>query len=274
MSNSPGSSHGAGRANPHVPDADRGPAEARAADRQLSLRLLRAFELRIDHDLVALPYQAQRVVAFLAIRERPQPRSTVAFSLWADATEMRARGNLRTALWKIHGLQLVDANRDYLTISPAADVDLHQLVAQAKRLVSPGAPLHSEDANAERLSGDLLPEWDEDWLYFERERLRQLRLHALEALSQRLSAAGRHAEAIDAAHAAVAAEPLRETAQRILIRAHLLEGNLSEARRQLEAYRTLMWESIGQPPSDDICRMVLEHRPGSEPRLTQVATSG
>ena len=41
----------------------------------------------------------------------------------------------------------------------------------------------------------------------ERERFHQLRLHALEALCDRLTTAGRYGEAIDAGLAAVTAEP-------------------------------------------------------------------
>jgi two-component SAPR family response regulator len=109
------------------------------------------------------------------------------------------------------------------------------------------------------LSGDLLPDWDEEWIQFERERLRQLRVHALEALCHRLSAAGRHAEAIDAGQAAVAAEPLRESAQKTLIAAHLAEGNLCEARRQFGLYRDVLWDSLCLSPSEDLQAMLTRH---------------
>ena len=83
----------------------------------------------------------------------------------------------------------------------------------------------------------------------ERERLRQLRIHALEALSVRLRDQGRFAEAIDAALSAVAAEPLRESAQITLIESYLAEGNVSEAARQSESYRVLLDVELGLEPS-------------------------
>ena len=43
--------------------------------------------------------------------------------------------------------------------------------------------------------GELLPDWYDDWVLLERERFRQLRLHALDALCDDLTRAGRHWDA-------------------------------------------------------------------------------
>jgi DNA-binding SARP family transcriptional activator len=200
----------------------------------------------------------ERILAFLAIRERPQHRSTVAATLWIDTTGDRAAANLRTALWKarqaVEGVIAADAHR--LSLRPCVDVDLSRLMAQAGRLIDPEAPLRSEDANRALLMGDLLPEWDEHWIMFERERVRQMRVHALDALCRKLSALDRAAEAIDAGLAAVDAEPLRESAQGALIAAHLKEGNLSEARRQYLGYRSLLWDQMSVEPSPELRALV------------------
>ena len=45
---------------------------------------------------------------------------------------------------------------------------------------------------------------------------------------------------IEAALQAIAGDPLRESAHRCLIRAHLAEGNVSEARRQVHSYAALL----------------------------------
>lgn len=219
------------------------------------LRLLEGFELRVDGELACIPPHSQRVLAFLAVQERPRLRQNVAFSLWADSTEERARASLRTALWKVNRYGVLVARGPYLQLHPAVDVDLHRLLAQARRLVDGDDP-EGPDVLPAALVGDLLPDWDEDWLLFERERLRQLRMHALEHLAVLLSAAGRHATAIDAAQAAVAAEPLRESAQVTLIRAHLAEGNPSEARRQYGLYRVLLAESLGRAPGEQLQQLM------------------
>src|SRR5262249_14593389 len=96
---------------------------------------------------------------------------------------------------------------------------------------------------------ELLPGWYDDWLLPERERMRQIRLHRLEALCRHFSAEGRHALAIEAGLAAVAAHPLREGAQRLLIAAYLAQGNTAEAVRQCDACAAQLREALDIAPS-------------------------
>lgn len=64
---------------------------------------------------------------------------------------------------------------------------------------------------------ELLPDWYDDWVIVERERLRQLCLNALERIGASLRRGGDVALTIDSALAAVQSEPLRESAYRALI---------------------------------------------------------
>ncbi|MDD9207972.1 bacterial transcriptional activator domain-containing protein, partial [Georgenia sp. 10Sc9-8] len=105
---------------------------------------------------------------------------------------------------------------------------------------------------------DLLPGWYDDWVIFERERIRQRVLHALEALSCELVRRGRCAEAIEVALDAVGVEPLRESAQRVLIEAHLAEGNLVEARRLYLRYRELVRQELRTEPGTTLTRLVVD----------------
>jgi DNA-binding SARP family transcriptional activator len=107
--------------------------------------------------------------------------------------------------------------------------------------------------------GELLPGWDEEWILFERERLRQLRLHALESLSVLLAKRGRYALALEAALICVAIEPLRESAHRALAAVHLAENNVVEAIRRYEAFQRLLDEELGLEPSERFTGM-LPHR--------------
>src|SRR5205823_11985852 len=107
-------------------------------------------------------------------------------------------------------------------------------------------------------TGDLLPGWYDEWVIVVRERLRQLRLHSLEILCDRFSKARRYPEAVQAGLAAVAGEPLRESAHRTVIRAHVAAGNRGEALRQYATYRQLAMETFGIGPSPEMEAMVRE----------------
>jgi DNA-binding SARP family transcriptional activator len=235
---------------PPAPDA--GPAAA------IRLSLLDGFALSIDGSPVDLALGPQRVLAFLAFQERPVLRAYVGGCLWADKSDVRAAANLRAALWRLSepGLQLVGSSAAHLSLSPEVSVDVRDAIEGARRLLNPQGGVVEGDFEEFLLSGDIMPDWNEDWVSIERERLRQLRLHALEALCGRLIAAGRLAEAIDAALAAVAAEPLRESAHRLLIRVHLAEGNRAEAVRQFDTYREILWTGLGVAPSGQLTALM------------------
>lgn len=102
----------------------------------------------------------------------------------------------------------------------------------------------------------MLPGWYEDWVIFERERLRQLRLHALEAAAAQLCEHGQHAAALDMAFEAVRNEPLRESAHRTVILIHLAEGNFAEALWEYERFRKLLIGQLGVEPSRELTRLV------------------
>jgi DNA-binding SARP family transcriptional activator len=98
----------------------------------------------------------------------------------------------------------------------------------------------------------LLPGWYDDWVVFERERLHQLRLHALERLAELMLERGSLALALQVALEAVRGEPLRETSNAVLISVYLAEGNVSDALHQYDVYSTLLDRELGLPPSERI----------------------
>jgi DNA-binding SARP family transcriptional activator len=232
-----------------------------------SLRLLGGFELCIGSRPVTLSLGPQRLLAYLALHARPAARSSVAGTLWPEAAEERAAANLRSTLWRIRrtGLPLVSSSGAYLRLEPSVRLDVHESIGAARRILDAAATGDDLDSLSEAaLAGDVLPDWDDDWALLERERFRQIRLHALERRCDLLTSAGRTAEAIEAGLAVVAAEPLRESAHRALIRAHLAEGNRVEAIRQFALYRRLMHDDLGLEPSQDIAALV-----GHSPAVTR-----
>jgi DNA-binding SARP family transcriptional activator len=225
------------------------------------LSLLGGFSLVVDGRPVTLPMQAQRVLAYLSLADPDhpgQPRTGLAEHLWGDVPGARANASLRTALWRIRQASdgLVRVSRETVGLDERVEVDVRARAAQAHRLLADGPGLRPSDDDIRGLRGDLLPGWDEDWLLLERERIRQTQIHALEALARRMCGLGRHLEAIDAALAAIALEPLRESAHGVLIDVFLAEGNLAQARQQFDRYASLLRFELALSPSAELVSRV------------------
>ena len=207
----------------------------------LELRLLGDFRLRLGESTVGLTPRAEHLLGFLALRSDLN-RTAVSAKLWPDLDEAQARGCLRSTLWRLprpDGLPLVAASGDRLGLTTFVRVDITELRNRLDQWLPGAAPPVTINA----LGWDLLPTWYDDWLVIDRERQRQIRLHALERMSAWYVGAERFDSAIEAALQAIAGDPLRESAHRCLIRAHLAEGNVSEARRQVHNYAALLAEA-------------------------------
>lgn len=226
----------------------------------LRLLLLGGFVLLRGTEEIHLPMSAQRLVALLALRERSLSRAYLAGMLWPDYPAERSLADLRTALWRAnHGrVGIIGTSGMRLCLRAGVQVDVRTLTAFGRAADQPGRSILALLTGMSwfDLSLDLLPDWYEDWLVDDREGVRQLRLHALERMTDELSLSGRHAEAIQAALAAVRLEPLRETAHAALIRAHLAEGNRSEALRQFARYQAILETELAVEPSESIRRLV------------------
>jgi DNA-binding SARP family transcriptional activator len=222
-----------------------------AASAPVRLVLLGGFELLAGDTQLHVPLSAQRLLAFLALHDRPLSRLFVAGSLWPDTAESRSCANLRSTLWRLHkpGCQLVASAGQHLRLDASVAVDLHETMRLAQRALAATAELDAADLAKLYQAHDLLLDWYFDWVLIERERFRQLRLHALETLCQRLTVSGKFALAVQAGLAAVADEPLRESAQRALIGAYLGEGNRVDALHQYHAYRTTLRAELQLQPS-------------------------
>jgi DNA-binding SARP family transcriptional activator len=234
-----------------------------AATRRIAL--LRGFELSSDGEIVQLPLSAQRVLAFLALHNRPLQRLYVAGALWLDSSESKANASLRSALWRLGRTtqRLVDATPTHLALAHDVEVDVTEAKTLAESVIAGGDALALDRTAVLSRAGEILPDWYEDWVLIEREHFRQVRLHALEALCDQLAVAGRFAESTEAGAAAVKAEPLRESAHRVLIKAFLAEGNPSEALRQYGHFQALIGR-LGLEPSQ-----LMEDLMGSVHAVTQ-----
>jgi DNA-binding SARP family transcriptional activator len=229
------------------------------------LHLLHGFTLKVGWRHVPLMWSSQRLVALLALEEQPMSRAYVAGTLWPETTDTRANANLRSTLWRVQRAcgKLVVCSSQRLCLVPGVVVDLQQAVIAAYRMFdsSDGCEdiLNSETLSV--LSADLLPDWYADhWVVGHRERYHHLRLHALEAMCERLAATRRYGEAVEAGLVAVCAEPLRESAHQALVKVHLAEGNRFEATRQYQRYCQLLRSELGLEPSPTLAALLAKNK--------------
>jgi SARP family transcriptional regulator, regulator of embCAB operon len=230
-------------------------------ENETELALLGGFVFSVGGDaILGVSAGSQRLLAFLAVRDQVMTRSHVAGSLWPESTDAQAGASLRSAVSRLDATrQAVSVTVGDLGLHDELVVDVHHSRSLARRLIDRDAPEEDIDIGGlavAALSDDLLPGWYDDWAVIAAEDWRQLRLHALEAVARRLTAAGRLAEAGSAALAAVRAEPLRETSRAALIRVHLAAGNQSNAVGEYERYRVLLHAELGLEPTGQLSRLL------------------
>lgn len=220
---------------------------------RLRVVLQGGFSVVCDDGPLPIPHSSRRLVAVLALHERPLARHTVAAILWDEAPSDRAAAALRTALWRLRSSParaLVSARGHDLALREEAIVDFQATAHRARDIIAGGAHMaNPDDVALLRDAGDLLPDWYDDWAIVERERFREMRVRALERLCRDLSAAGRYGDATQAGLAAVSADPLDESVHQALIAAHLAEGNQADALRQYELLRELLRRNLDEEPS-------------------------
>jgi DNA-binding SARP family transcriptional activator len=229
------------------------PSQEQHGDGTLRVRLLGGFALFCGTRAPSPSLNSQRMIAYLALHDRPQSRSHVAGALWPESTEDRSHASLRSALWRLNGTEpgLVSSIGGALVLNRSIEVDATRMASAARMLMDGSFDVGYLGGALDLFTHDLLPEWDDQWVVIDRERLRQLRLHALESLAEQCVRAGRFGDAIEACQLAVGAEPLRDSAHRTLIRAYLAEGNRAMAVRHFELYENLLRAELGlEPPAE------------------------
>lgn len=236
------------------------PPIARRSPPALQIRLLGAFALEVRGRDVSLPHGPQRILAFLALRPHALQRNFMAESLWLDAGDARAAANLRSALWRIRHVEpsILAKGHGTLRLDSAVAVDVRDAYDVAMRWLAGQPTIQDVAEGTTLLNAEILPDWYDDWVLDERDRFRQVRLRALEAMAEWLIDVGRIGEALLAALAATREDPFRESAQRALIKVHIAEGNTGEAVKQLRRCEQLFERELGLRPSRGLTDLVRE----------------
>ncbi len=223
-----------------------------------SVRLLDGNQVVLNGRRTELPEAGLRLLVLLVLRDRPMSRTAAAAALWPDRPPIRAAGNLRSMLWRLEcaGCNLIEAEGTLLLLRTETAVDVRDLVDRARQLIR-GRPTPVDlQPSTWRNVPELLPGRNDEWLEPHRDHLRLLVRSALRTLSRHLTESGLYAEAVEAALAAVALDPLDEDACIALVAAHLAEGNLIEAHRAVTTYRGVALRELGIEPNQQLTALL------------------
>jgi predicted ATPase/DNA-binding SARP family transcriptional activator len=219
----------------------------------LAIRLFGPFELRLHgHPTPCLrSRKGQWLLALLTLRAgRDVERDWLAGTLWPDSPEAAARANLRSSLKELRRAlgeqapRLCSPTLRTLTLDLAGiDVDVLAFDAALARGDWPAL-----EQAVWLYRGPLLEGCVEAWAFQERQVREQAYLGALERLAEEALASGNPATAERHLRQAVGVDPLRESAQRGLMRALAAGGNEAAALRVYRELRLLLQREMNTEP--------------------------
>jgi len=209
--------------------------------------------------------KVQELFSYLVLnRGRPHPRESLAAVLWGEASTTQSRKYLRQGLWQLQaGLdavadcKVIEVDNDWVRLSSHAEVSLD--VARFEGLVTTGQASGREainDDHARRLEeavamyrGDLLEGWYADWCLFERERLQQLYLAALDSLMIHCERSQAYDRGCGYGELLFRYDPARERTHRQVMRLRYLAGDRTGALRQYERCASALDAELGVAPA-------------------------
>ena len=185
-------------------------------------------------------------------RDHPVPREMLAATLWPDIPEKQGLANLRRHL------------HNFRHIFPPAGPGIPWILTDTKTVQwNPAAELWLDAAEFERLStlpeqrpqaaalytGDLLPEICEDWIFYQRERLRIRYINLLEQLINQYRQQNDIGSAVHFSRKLLERDPLREETVRHLMNLSYQAGDRESALNAYLRLEKLMHSELGASPS-------------------------
>jgi DNA-binding SARP family transcriptional activator len=245
-----------------------GPSERPANGPAFQLSLLGPFELIGPAGPIDLGSKKLcGLVALLACAPVAQPREKLMALLWGSRFEAQARQSMRKALSRLRQTlheDIIVSSGDNVSLRPAAIVSDVQRVESAVRLGSRSA-LRSvvglyKDALLANVS--IREEGWTHWLTAQRQRVETLAVDAWIRLGEEELAYNDAHSAFVCGQSAVAIDPLREDAHRIIIRALAANGRRAEALRQYNRLAGLLKHDLDVSPDASTNALAREIRNG------------
>jgi DNA-binding SARP family transcriptional activator len=167
-------------------------------------------------------------------------RAFVASALSAGGDPLVAEGG--RYLLRLPDDVVVDVERAESAVAEASEALAAGRFADARRLASDAAAC---------LQAPFLPDHDGEWVTGVRQNLSGLLVTGLETASLASSALHDHGDALLFANEAIRRAPLRESAYRCRMTAHVTAGNRAEALRSYQELRRMLAEELGVDPAPE-----------------------
>jgi DNA-binding SARP family transcriptional activator/predicted ATPase len=216
------------------------------------------------------PPKASPLLAQLLLgRQAPIPRDTLAFSLWPEDDESTARANLRRHLYYLRRELPEQADEQPWVIkvgrghhwNPASRFQLD--VAAFERLSEQTDTLEQA---AECYTGDLLPELYEDFIDYERQRLRNQYFENLSQLVSSLKDRGDYRRALLYAQQILQQDPWQEDMVRESLRLANAAGDRSGALQAYLQFTERLEAELDLPPMPETTALYEQIRAGAGSR--------
>lgn len=218
----------------------------------LRIWLLGVMRLEVDGVEVPLPSsrRARLLLAMLVVDPRPHSREALAAKLWPAVLDESARASLRTALSQLRAALgpaagFLHATRE--SVALAASKDVWTDVAELRRLMD------EDDVEVEAAlalwTGELLPDFEHDWVHERRDELRERFGDTLARAAQSAETDGDLTKAVRLTRRRTALDPLAEEPQRELIRRLWRAGDRAAALSTYDRFSQRLREQLGAPPS-------------------------
>jgi DNA-binding SARP family transcriptional activator len=219
---------------------------------------------------VMLTRESQALLAYLLLhRHRLHSRDVLAGVFWGEQSQEKARGSLNTALWKLKKALEPEGipSGTYLKNCCPGDIGFNQsskywldievferevnqtLSCNFQTVEYPQAS--SLDSTLELYQGELLEGFYDNWVLWERERLRTLYLKGLIYLLQYYRFHAKYENAIAYGQKILNLDPIREEIHRELMWLYLQNGERALALRQYEICRSTLAENYDISPMEE-----------------------
>lgn len=252
------------------------------ASPSFDLRLLGAFRLERDAQIIHLPTRKfEALLAYLALFPESHPREKLAAIFWGDTPDEQARASLRNALAVLRKYiadDIVQADRETVQINPAFPLWVDARTIFDLQLPIADLEIEHLKSKIENYAGDLLPDWYDDWILPERERLRTIYINALLKLAQQMRSQSDYPRALAFSRQVLALDPGNEKAHQNIMFCFVATGNRSAALKQYEECERILREDIGVEPLPETqslyqwVKRAEERAASPEARLTNLPT--